>query len=109
MRSIRFVRSVLFAPALFTLLTLAAPAPSFAQLSASITIAPPPLPAYEQPICPGDGYLWTPGYWAWDGSDYYWVPGTWVMLRKLGSSGLRVIGVGAATDSFSMKATGGYP
>jgi hypothetical protein len=40
--------------------------------------APPALPDYEQPPCPEDGYLWTPGYWAWAGADYYWVPGTWV-------------------------------
>jgi hypothetical protein len=26
---------------------------------------PPPLPEYDQPQAPGDGYLWTPGYWAW--------------------------------------------
>ena len=26
---------------------------------------PPPLPDYDQPPAPGDGYLWTPGYWAW--------------------------------------------
>ena len=31
-------------------------------------------------LCPGPGYLWTPGYWAWnDGGGYYWVPGTWVV------------------------------
>ena len=29
------------------------------------TEAPPPLPDYDQPPCPEDGYLWTPGYWAW--------------------------------------------
>jgi len=23
--------------------------------------APPPLPQYEQPVCPGEGYIWTPG------------------------------------------------
>lgn len=40
--------------------------------------APPPLPYYEQPYCPVEGYLWTPGYWAYDGYDYYWVPGQWV-------------------------------
>ena len=40
---------------------------------------PPPLPDYEQPPCPGDGYMWTPGYWAYADSDYYWVPGAWVM------------------------------
>ncbi|PTS99601.1 hypothetical protein DBR11_12040 [Pedobacter sp. HMWF019] len=41
--------------------------------------APPPLPDYVQPECPGDGYIWTPGYWSWATDDYYWVPGTWVM------------------------------
>ena len=44
------------------------------------------LPIYEQPVCPGDGYLWTPGYWAYDDSvsDYYWVPGTWVQPPEEG-------------------------
>ena len=46
----------------------------------NVRIAPPALPVYEQPICPGPGYLWTPGYWAWSDDDgYYWVPGTWVV------------------------------
>jgi WXXGXW repeat (2 copies) len=39
---------------------------------------PPPLPEYDQPPIPDDGYLWTPGYWAWNSYDYYWIPGTWV-------------------------------
>jgi WXXGXW repeat (2 copies) len=39
---------------------------------------PPPLPVYEQPPCPGDGYIWTPGYWHYSATGYYWVPGTWV-------------------------------
>src|SRR4030095_1180015 len=48
--------------------------------------APPPLPVYEQPLCPGPGYIWTPGYWAWDDyeGDYYWVPGTWVLAPRHG-------------------------
>ncbi|MGB0105593.1 MAG: hypothetical protein WBP51_15420, partial [Candidatus Sulfotelmatobacter sp.] len=52
----------------------------------AIRIGPPALPVYEQPLCPGDGYLWTPGYWAYDydASDYYWVPGTWVMAPETG-------------------------
>lgn len=41
--------------------------------------APPPIPEYIQPESPGDGYYWTPGYWAWANDDYYWVPGVWVM------------------------------
>ncbi len=40
--------------------------------------APPSLPDYDQPPIPGPGYMWTPGYWAWNNYDYYWVPGTWV-------------------------------
>jgi hypothetical protein len=46
--------------------------------------APPPLPDYDQPPCPEDGYLWTPGYWGWGGAGYYWVPGTWVQPPRVG-------------------------
>ncbi len=54
---------------------------TFAQVSVGISvgIAPPALPVYVQPECPADGYLWQPGYWAYDPTDgYYWVPGVWV-------------------------------
>jgi hypothetical protein len=57
--------------------------PSFSQIGVSVSIAPPALPVYEQPMCPGDGYIWTPGYWAWDGA-YYWVSGDWVMAPEAG-------------------------
>jgi len=73
------------------LLLLAIPAalssPSSAQIAVgiSVRIGPPALPVYEQPLCPGAGYMWTPGYWAWDDADgYYWVPGTWVMAPTPG-------------------------
>ena len=48
--------------------------------------APPILPQYEQPVCPGEGHIWTPGYWGYDShvSDYYWVPGTWVAAPEPG-------------------------
>ena len=46
--------------------------------------APPALPDYVQPPCPYDGYIWTPGYWAWGGAGYYWVPGVWVMPPSVG-------------------------
>jgi WXXGXW repeat (2 copies) len=39
---------------------------------------PPPLPEYEQPACPGDDYIWTPGYWGYVSTGYYWIPGAWV-------------------------------
>ena len=71
---------------LLAFLALAIPATLFGQLRVSISIGPPALPVYEQPICPGDGYLWTPGYWAYDDSisDYYWVDGEWVMAPEEG-------------------------
>ena len=56
---------------------------SFAQVGISIGIAPPPIPIYEQPYAPAEGYIWTPGYWAYD-SDYYWVPGVWVAPPRVG-------------------------
>ena len=46
----------------------------------SVDVEPPPLPVYDQPPIPAPGYLWVPGYWAWDDdTGYYWVPGTWVL------------------------------
>jgi len=56
---------------------------SFAQIGISIGIAPPPIPIYEQPYAPAEGYIWTPGYWAYD-TDYYWVPGVWVPPPRVG-------------------------
>jgi hypothetical protein len=47
--------------------------------------APPPLPEYQQPPAPADGYLWTPGYWAWAPAGYYWVPGVWVQAPYEGA------------------------
>ncbi len=81
MRFILSIRSLMFA-----LVLLAISAASSAQIGfgVSIRIAPPELPVYEQPIAPGDGYIWTPGYWAYGDDDYYWVPGTWVMAPEVG-------------------------
>ena len=71
---------------LLALGTVLAPARSSAQISVGVAvhIGPPALPVYEQPICPGAGYLWTPGYWAYGADGYYWVPGTWVMAPTVG-------------------------
>lgn len=46
---------------------------------------PPPLPEYSQPECPGDNYIWTPGYWGYASTGYYWVPGAWVVAPYVGS------------------------
>ena len=66
------------------LLMLTVPATSFAGVFVSVAIAPPGLPVYVQPPCPGDGYIWTPGYWAYGPDGYYWVPGTWVVAPEVG-------------------------
>ena len=67
---------------------LIASVPAHAQVAVGISVgfAPPAIPVYTQPVCPGDGYIWTPGYWAWDPDfdDYYWVPGTWVEPPEVG-------------------------
>jgi hypothetical protein len=65
----------------------AIPAASFAGVFVSIGIgAPPVLPVYVQPVCPAPGYIWTPGYWAYDEqAGYYWVPGAWVLAPYTGA------------------------
>jgi len=76
-----------FIAALFAVFLLAGQADKArAGLFVSITVAPPVLPVYVQPPVPGPGYIWTPGYWAWDedAGDYYWVPGAWVAAPEPG-------------------------
>jgi hypothetical protein len=74
---------------LFLLLGLV-PAAATAQVSVGIGIGvavhtpPPMLPVYVQPPIPGEGYMWTPGYWAWGEAGYYWVPGVWVRPPMVG-------------------------
>ncbi len=63
---------------------ISAPAASFAGVFISVGFAPPALPVYTQPVCPAEGYLWTPGYWAYAPSGYYWVPGVWVQPPTVG-------------------------
>ena len=67
---------------------------------------PPPLPDYQQPPAPGDGYIWTPGYWAWCPNGYYWVPGAWVEPPYIVRCGPRDIGDFMADAIVSIRATG---
>jgi WXXGXW repeat (2 copies) len=83
MQVTRFVRCLVVALVL-ALAVLAIPASSFAGVFVSVNIAPPVLPVYAQPACPGDGYIWTPGYWAYGDDGYFWVPGTWVVAPEPG-------------------------
>ncbi len=76
----RSVASSAFRWLLLGLVVLSFSAASFAQVFVSVRFGPPALPIYAQPLCPGPGFMWTPGYWGWnDDGGYYWVPGTWVI------------------------------
>src|ERR1700745_4122161 len=82
MKMKRSVRWLVFGILMLTVSVLSLSTASSAQIGVGIAvrIGPPALPVYAQPICPGPGYFWTPGYWAWDDDGgYYWVPGTWVI------------------------------
>jgi len=79
MRASRYLNAMILA-----VLLLAIPAVSFAGVFVNITIGPPALPVYAQPICPGPGYIWAPGYWAYGPDGYFWVPGTWVVAPQPG-------------------------
>lgn len=73
---------------LLMLAMVVAPTPASARMSVGIFVnfGPPALPVYVQPPCPAPGYIWTPGYWAWDPAyGYYWVPGTWVPAPFIGA------------------------
>jgi hypothetical protein len=78
----RHILRITFCALLGLVLLRSAPA----QVAISVTFAPPALPVYEQPVCPAEGFIWVPGYWAWDADvdDYYWIPGTWVMAPQVG-------------------------
>ena len=79
MRIHRFIR-----PLILALILCSIPALSFGGVFVSVSIGPPPIPVYSQPMCPGAGYMWTPGYWGWGDDGYYWIPGTWVEAPQPG-------------------------
>ena len=71
---------------LLAICLVAIPMASSAGVFISVNFAPPPLPLYAQPVIPGPGYIWTPGYWSYAGDGgYFWVPGTWVLAPYPGA------------------------
>jgi WXXGXW repeat (2 copies) len=62
-----------------------APQTAEARVFISVGFAPPAIPVYEQPICPGDGYIWTPGYWQYTDDGYEWIDGQWVLAPYTGA------------------------
>ena len=43
-----------------------------------VTQAPPAVRIETQTVSPGPNYVWTRGYWRWNGATYDWAPGSWV-------------------------------
>ena len=86
MRPMKTLRNVLLLLSVSVLSAAVLAPASSAQIAVGISVhvGPPALPVYAQPPCPGDGYLWTPGYWAYGPVGYYWVPGVWVAPPRVG-------------------------
>jgi hypothetical protein len=60
----------------------AAPLPSLAATNVGLYIgAAPPAPMVERIPAPRHGYVWAPGYWAWNGHRHTWTSGYWVAER----------------------------
>ena len=46
----------------------------------------PPAPIVEtRPAIPGAGYVWTPGYYRWNGGAHVWVNGAWALPPRPGA------------------------
>ena len=54
---------------------------SYEQAATNYVVDQPPVPPRPQPEVvvyqPGPGYVWIPGYWAFDGAHYVWLGGRW--------------------------------
>jgi hypothetical protein len=42
----------------------------------------PPAPRVEIAPPVRDGFVWSPGFWAWSGHSYYWTPGSSEVQRR---------------------------
>jgi hypothetical protein len=85
--TMRHLANPLFAAACacaFGLTWIVVPQLAVAQISVSITLAPPALPVYEQPVLDEEGGIWVPGYWDYTQDGYFWVPGTWAQPPEYG-------------------------
>lgn len=58
---------------------MASPAQARAVVEVSVRSAPPP-PRVERVVV-RPGYVWSPGYWHWNGRRHVWVGGRYVLAR----------------------------
>jgi len=84
MKPVKNISVIIISLAFISLVSLNIDAQVDVGIGITVRVAPPALPVYVQPPCPVDGFIWTPGYWAYGVDDYYWVPGVWVRPPHLG-------------------------
>lgn len=59
-----------------------APLPSMAGTDVQVYIgSAPPAPLYERAPVARRGYVWSPGYWEWNGRRHHWIPGSYIVER----------------------------
>jgi hypothetical protein len=51
-----------------------------------VHVAPPKAPDETRGISPGTAYVWTKGYYRWDGTTYIWVDGGWKRPPRAGAT-----------------------
>lgn len=61
-------------------LALTAGTSAFAQISFNVVVAPPTLLPEVVPMVQ-PGYVWAPGYWAWNNDRHVWVRGRTIVQR----------------------------
>jgi len=70
---------------LLAVAAIAAPLPSFAdqpEVRVFVETAPPPPKESVPPTPEKVGYVWSSGYWSWNGSDFVWTEGSWVAVTE---------------------------
>ena len=74
------------APLLFAVILSGAACGTTAPPNAVYVDVAPPKPLEEtKGISPGSAYVWTKGYYRWDGSTYIWVDGGWKRPPRAGA------------------------
>jgi hypothetical protein len=86
--------------AALALVVLIVPATNPASAAVIVGVAPPPVRVEVVPRA-RVGYIWTPGYWRWNGHHHVWVGGYWLPARPgwrgLQRTGHRMAHAGATT------------
>jgi len=77
-----FTRKVLVSALLSagTIAAVVTPLSSVAQIEVFVNTAPPAV-RYEAVPAPRSGYVWSNGYWNYNGTQHVWTPGDWQASR----------------------------